>query len=235
MQPADDSDLGDQCRPSPRIQVHIVEDDEIQRRGLEFFVETEGLEVIPSRGIQSLEIEDDDCRGSNLCIKAIITSTDLAASQIATIMEERAFGDIWIVLLRDVTAVHLNEAVKLPADGFLSVKSLRPGTLTQVIREAARGDHPMPPGMSRHLIESGRRAKMSREILTPRELDVLRFMGAGFTNLEIARQLRLSCHVVKRHVESILAKLHSPNRTAALAASLREGILVVEELEASLL
>jgi DNA-binding NarL/FixJ family response regulator len=54
-------------------------------------------------------------------------------------------------------------------------------------------------------------------LLTPREMDVLGAIGEGLTNKAIARQLGISLHTVKFHVESIFRKLGARTRTQALA------------------
>jgi len=51
--------------------------------------------------------------------------------------------------------------------------------------------------------------------LTPRERDVLRLLGTGRTNQEIARELQLALSTVRLHVKHILAKLGAANRTQA--------------------
>jgi DNA-binding NarL/FixJ family response regulator len=53
-------------------------------------------------------------------------------------------------------------------------------------------------------------------LLTPRELDVLRAMAHGLTNKMIARDLDISPHTVKFHVESLLRKLGVRTRTEAV-------------------
>ena len=54
------------------------------------------------------------------------------------------------------------------------------------------------------------------EVLTSRELQVLRLVGAGKTNKSIARELLLSERTVDRHVSNILTKLNVSSRTAAI-------------------
>jgi len=61
----------------------------------------------------------------------------------------------------------------------------------------------------------------SGDLLTPRELDVLRAMGEGGSNKMIARQLGISLHTVKFHVEALFRKLDAHSRAEAVAKGLR--------------
>jgi DNA-binding CsgD family transcriptional regulator len=61
--------------------------------------------------------------------------------------------------------------------------------------------------------------------LTAREIEVLRLVAQGLSNVEIAGRLFLSEHTVKRHVANILAKLDLPSRAAAAAHGARLGAL----------
>jgi two-component system nitrate/nitrite response regulator NarL len=73
---------------------------------------------------------------------------------------------------------------------------------------------------SPHAAETGFRAIEDHDgqnLMTPRELEVLAVIGAGLTNKAIARQLGISLHTVKFHVESIFRKLGVRTRTGAIA------------------
>ena len=59
-----------------------------------------------------------------------------------------------------------------------------------------------------------------KELLTPRELEVLGAIMGGFTNKAIARQLEISLHTVKFHVESVFRKLGVRSRAEAVAKAL---------------
>jgi DNA-binding CsgD family transcriptional regulator len=60
--------------------------------------------------------------------------------------------------------------------------------------------------------------------LTARELDVLRLIGRGRSNREIAKDLFISEHTAANHVRSILRKTQSANRTAAARYAMRHGL-----------
>jgi DNA-binding NarL/FixJ family response regulator len=68
-------------------------------------------------------------------------------------------------------------------------------------------------------------ARTPFHLLTARERDVLKLVGDGLSNPDIARRLGLSEHTVHRHVSNILTKLDLPSRTAAAAAAARSGAI----------
>jgi DNA-binding NarL/FixJ family response regulator len=61
--------------------------------------------------------------------------------------------------------------------------------------------------------------------LTPREMEVLRFVAQGLSNPRIADRLHVSEFTVKRHVANILAKLDLPTRAAAAAHAVRHQLV----------
>lgn len=63
--------------------------------------------------------------------------------------------------------------------------------------------------------------------LTPREVEVLTWVGAGLSNKEVARQLGISAHTVKFHMEAAFRKLGAVSRAEAVAKGLRRGLIEV--------
>jgi DNA-binding CsgD family transcriptional regulator len=71
-----------------------------------------------------------------------------------------------------------------------------------------------------------RRARPSRPAgLTDREADVLRLLGAGLRNADIAARLVVSTRTVDHHVSAILKKLNARSRGEAVAAAVRLGLI----------
>jgi DNA-binding NarL/FixJ family response regulator len=64
--------------------------------------------------------------------------------------------------------------------------------------------------------------------LTPRELEVLRLVGAGKANKEIAAELRISERTARTHMSNILRTLGLSSRTQAALWAVREGLVDVE-------
>ncbi|HEX7019300.1 MAG TPA: LuxR C-terminal-related transcriptional regulator [Gemmatimonadaceae bacterium] len=63
------------------------------------------------------------------------------------------------------------------------------------------------------------------EALTPRQIEILRFVAKGLSNSDIASRLGLSEHTVKRHVANLLTRLDLSSRAAAAVYAAREGLL----------
>jgi DNA-binding NarL/FixJ family response regulator len=68
--------------------------------------------------------------------------------------------------------------------------------------------------------------RAAQALLTPRELEVLAAIGAGLANKEIARQLGISLHTVKFHIESLFRKLGARSRAEAVAKGLERREIV---------
>jgi DNA-binding NarL/FixJ family response regulator len=61
--------------------------------------------------------------------------------------------------------------------------------------------------------------------LTPREFQVLRHIGYGLANEEIARSMGISVETIKEHVQNILRKLAMKDRTQVAVWAVREGLV----------
>lgn len=69
--------------------------------------------------------------------------------------------------------------------------------------------------------------EVSAPLLTPRELEVLRAVGDGLSNKEVARRFGISAHTVKFHLEAVFAKLNASTRAEAVAKGLRRGLIEI--------
>ena len=78
--------------------------------------------------------------------------------------------------------------------------------------------------------ENLRRAEAIEDLtedLTARESEVLRLVGLGLGNKEIAARLAISEHTAKFHISSILSKLHAGSRTEAVSLGIRRGLIPI--------
>ena len=64
----------------------------------------------------------------------------------------------------------------------------------------------------------------SEDLLTAREVEVLKLVAQGLSNEDIAQSLVISDRTVDKHISNFLEKLHLANRTQATLYALREGL-----------
>ena len=125
----------------------------------------------------------------------------------------------------------LSGALRAGAAGFL-LKDSPAEELIKGVRAVAAGDSWLDPSVTgrvlatyREAASGGVRQSPALDGLTPRELDVLRLVGRGRTNAEIAESLVISEVTVKSHVGHIFAKLGLRDRPAAIVFAFDSGLV----------
>jgi DNA-binding NarL/FixJ family response regulator len=111
-------------------------------------------------------------------------------------------------------------ALKSGACGYL-LKNMVRKELLDTIRDVHAGKRRIPSEVAMELAEHA-----SDEVLSSRELEVLRQIAAGHPNKRIADRLNITEETVKSHVKSILSKLSANDRTHAVVVALRRGFIV---------
>ena len=124
-----------------------------------------------------------------------------------------------IVLTTYAGDVQAQRALKAGAQGYL-LKNLLHKELLQTIRTIHSGHRAMSPDVAAQVAEHA-----GDEGLTPKEIEVLRLIGTGNANKEIAAQLGISEETVKSRVKNILDKLGANDRTHAVTIGLKRGII----------
>lgn len=136
-----------------------------------------------------------------------------------------------VMLTADEEDEMLFEAIKSGAQGYLP-KKLTPQQLYEWLEAVARGEVGLSPSMLSKILAEFQRpeskpldTQAGTEPLTAREMDVLRQVAGGASNREIAKVLSITDNTVKKHLQSILAKLHLQNRVQAAVYAVREGLV----------
>jgi NarL family two-component system response regulator LiaR len=122
-------------------------------------------------------------------------------------------------------------AIKAGALGYL-LKDTSPEQLLESIYAVHRGESSLHPTIALKVIRELNNPSSlppTTDPLTEREVQVLKLVAQGMTNLEIAETLVISDRTVSNHVGNILAKLHLANRTQATLYALREGLASLDE------
>jgi DNA-binding NarL/FixJ family response regulator len=125
---------------------------------------------------------------------------------------------------------YIFDGLRAGAAGFL-VKDTDAAELIRAVRVVAGGDALLSPAVTRRLIaEFAVKARRPREVpgigdLTPREREVVRLIGTGLSNDEIASQLYVSQSTVKTHAGRAMTKLAVRDRAQLVVAAYEAGIV----------
>jgi DNA-binding NarL/FixJ family response regulator len=126
---------------------------------------------------------------------------------------------------------HLFEAIAAGAKGYL-LKDREPDAFVGSLRRIDLGEPPLSPSIARRILEyftrqaaPGPIAQEPPEVLTARELDVLRLLGRGLRINEAARVLGLAHHTVAGYVKAIYRKLNIASRAEAAIEAVRRGLV----------
>jgi DNA-binding NarL/FixJ family response regulator len=126
-------------------------------------------------------------------------------------------------------------SIEAGATGYL-LKDVGSDALAEAVRAASRGESPLQPTIARKVLKrlqtqqgvflsSPARRPPATEQLSARERDVLRLLGTGATNREIAERLSLTEGTVKNYISAILAKSGFRDRTNAALYAMRQGLV----------
>ncbi|GAB4463428.1 MAG: response regulator transcription factor [Anaerolineales bacterium] len=140
------------------------------------------------------------------------------------------FPDLPVLILTSFgDDAHIYAALRAGASGFL-LKEMDGDELVAAIRGAAKGKPQLHPDIARKLMARAPLPEDPFDSLTQRERDVLKLLGRGLSNKEIALTLSLTEMTVKGYVSDVLMKMGVSDRTQAALMAVRYGLVKVEEL-----
>jgi DNA-binding NarL/FixJ family response regulator len=214
------------------IRVLLVDDQRLMREGLRTLLELHpDLRVVGEAG-DGLEAERQVER-----LRPQVVLMDLRMPRqdgVATTRRLTArWHDVRVLVLTTFDEDDLVfQSIEAGAAGYL-LKDVGSDALADAIRAASRGDSPLEPSIARKVLRRLRGMPVpasqptpdpAAEPLTARELDVLRLLGAGATNRQIAEALALTEGTVKNYISTILAKTGLHDRTQAALYAVRHGL-----------
>ncbi|MCZ7589831.1 MAG: response regulator transcription factor [Gaiella sp.] len=122
----------------------------------------------------------------------------------------------------------LFESLRAGASGYV-LKSGADTDVVEAVRAAMRGDSFLYPSavatLARDHLERDAAGKKSFDVLTPRELEVVKLIAEAYTSKEIASELVISVKTVERHRENILEKLGMRDRVELTRYAIRRGLI----------
>jgi len=215
--------------PIPLVtRILIADDHAIVRSGLKRLLDAKtDMEVVA-------EAED----GAEAVDKALKEEVDLAildvsmprmtGIQAAAELQKRKPELKTLMLSMHDSEQFLFEALKAGASGYV-LKSGADTDIVDAVRAAMRGDSYLYPSavttLVRDYVDRGGRGEEEFDVLTPRELEVLKLIAEANTSKEIADKLFISIKTVDRHRQNILDKLGMRDRVELTRYAIRRGLI----------
>jgi two-component system NarL family response regulator len=200
------------------IRVLIVDDHSIIRQGLATIINRDPEMTVIAQA-------EDGQQAINLFreYQPDVTLMDLRMPQMAGVEAITAicaeFKSARIVVVTTYDGDEdIYRGLQAGAKGYL-LKDAKPNELLSAIRTIHGGQQYIPPSVGAKLVQ-----RMSNPELSERELEVLRLMAQGMSNLDISSALSIGESTVKSHVNRILSKLGVNDRTQAVIVAVRRGI-----------
>ena len=210
------------------IKVVVVEDNDTIREGLKILIDgTEGYSCVASfpkcevmlpqldklePDVMLMDIGLPGMNGIEGIKKAKIIFPELAIL-VLTVYEENEL---------------IFDALCAGACGYL-VKKTPPSKLLDAIQEAYKGGAPMSSHIARKVIDLFQQVKQhqssSKDILTPREKEILGSLVEGNSFKVIADSLFISIETVRFHFRNIYRKLHVHSQSEAVVKALKEKLI----------
>ena len=209
-------------------RILIADDHGVLRAGLRALLNAEnGLEVVgeAADGNQALELART--------LRPDVVVLDISMPGPDGIEVTRQLKDEMPDVRVLVLTVHeddglLRAAIRAGASGYI-IKRAVEAELISAIHAACRGDLYVHPAMTRALLHDLQPELMSDdalvEPLTPREVEVLRLVAAGYTNRQIAEELTISVRTVESHRASVMDKLGLHSRVELVRYAKKQGLL----------
>jgi DNA-binding NarL/FixJ family response regulator len=211
-------------------RVMLVDDQTLIRQGIRLLLMTEpGMEVVgeAANGREALRMVAS--------LRPEVVLMDIRMPEMDGVAATREiaaqYPEIGVIILTTFDdEEYIFEGLRAGARGYL-LKDISSEEMADAVRVVARGGALIQPSITRKVLSEFARlagappapsaaglaaAPALAEPLTEREIDVLRCIGEGLSNREIAERLVITEGTVKNHVSNLIAKLNVRDRTQAL-------------------
>lgn len=217
------------------IRVAVVDDHAIVRQGLRTLLSDMGMDVVgeAASGAAAVDLAQDQQPDVVLLDIRMKDSDGLTA--LPHILAASPATAV-IILTTYSNPTYFSEAIRAGASGYL-LKDSEPEDIAEAIQAAASRKHLFDPELLHQVVQMNtgnneRPASASPapthglvEPMSDREQDVLQLLAQGMSNAAIAETLQVSVTTVKTHVSHILHKLNVNDRTQAVLAAMRLGLI----------
>ncbi|MGE5621308.1 MAG: response regulator [archaeon] len=209
------------------IKIIIVEDNEIINKSLVTLVNgAEGFTCIGSFYDCETMLQKFDKLNPDIVLMDIQLK---GMSGIQGVKKLREIDPGLIVLMLTIHEENdlVFEALCAGASGYI-IKKTHPLRLLESIEEAYEGGAPMSSNIARKVIsffQPGKKISVDANLLTERELGIIKELAKGKTYYAIALTLGISKDTVRFHIKKIYNKLHVHSQAEAVSEAMKKGIL----------
>ncbi len=212
------------------VRVVLADDQALVRAGFRLILEGEDdLDVVGEAG------DGDEAVAVTRRLRPDVVLMDVQMPRLDGLEATRRLGQDGVrsrvvILTTFEQDDYVFEALRAGASGFL-LKNTPPEELVQAVRVVAAGDALLAPSITRRVIEdysrrsAPRRKDAGLDLLTERELEVLRLLATGLSNAELAGRLFLGEGTIKTHVSHVLSKLGLRDRVQAVVFAYESGLV----------
>ncbi|MEM9157406.1 MAG: response regulator transcription factor [Verrucomicrobiota bacterium] len=213
------------------IQVWLIEDNEIYRRGLARALDAaNGVNCAGNFDRAEWALKAIDESESPDVILLDVGLPGMNGLEALEEFRERIPSCNVVILTVFNDPDKIFKAVCAGANGYL-LKSETSDSVVKAVRQAAEGGAPMDTAVAQRVLGLFDRFEKTGVAggedygLSPREKEVLKQMADGMLTKEIADALSISTHTVTNHIRSLYNKLHVNTNTGAVAKAIREGLV----------
>jgi DNA-binding NarL/FixJ family response regulator len=229
--------LADEVMRSDKIRVIIAEDHVVVREGTRELLEREpDIEVVgeAANGAEAVALVENLAPDVAIVDISMPVMTGIEATERIKAMSPSTA--VLILTAYDDDA-YIFALLKSGAAGYL-LKDVPSETLVRAVRSVYAGEPVLHPAIARKVLArfaseekpAAKTPEAPRNVLTGRELEVLRLAASGMTNGQIADRLYFSVRTVQVHMTHIFSKLAVGSRTEAVITGLRRGLISMVDL-----
>jgi DNA-binding NarL/FixJ family response regulator len=219
---------------SGAIRVILVDDQALVRTGFRMILEDEpGIEVVGEAADGRAGVEAAERLHPDVVVMDIRMPVLDGIAATRRIVRDGAAPNARVLVLTTFDAdENVVEALRAGASGFL-LKDVTPADFVVAIKTIAAGDALLAPAVTRRLLDryadrlppvNDERNAALRD-LTEREIEVLKLVGRGLSNREIADRLVLAEPTVKTHISHVFDKLDLRDRAQAVVLAYEAGLV----------
>jgi two-component system response regulator NreC len=201
------------------LTIVIADDHAVVRDGLRMMLEAEDDFAVVG---EASDLEETCAllrdRAPNILVLDLHMGRQLSVSMLSTLRGASAATAV-VILTMDDDPAFAQQAWAAGAEGYVLKEASR-SDLVRAIRTVSRGGRYLDPAIGGWALAGG-----AGEVLSERELEVLRLVALGHTNTEIAKQMYISPRTVETHRGNLQRKLGVSGRPELVRYALERGVI----------